>query len=217
VSTDGGLSESRFHPCTLFDAHSVRYALWLEDLLSLYGSDVLLWDLQLLVKDLDLSAVLLEGHGYSEIAPDAGFMFIPHAMRGCRFQARKLGNVVNLLPSDAWLGRGPGAVAPTLSTFLNAVMKLWLDIPYSTYAGRIEYGRYLVGLIAESYRLVDTNGVAVRKEGYGRFLYPKYREVHAFIINTLARQVKGLSSVENHAASAQRAREIREGLLMLTI
>jgi len=83
VSTDGGLSESRFHPCTLFDAHSVRYALWLEDLLSLYGSDVLLWDLQLLVKDLDLSAVLLEGHGYSEIAPDAGFMFILHAMQGC--------------------------------------------------------------------------------------------------------------------------------------
>ena len=96
-------------------------------------------------------------------------------------------------------------------------MKLWLDIPYSTYAGRIEYGRYLVGLIAESYQLVDTNGVAVRKEGYGRFLYPEYREVHAFIINTLARQVKGLSSVENHAACARRAREIREGLLMLTI
>ncbi|GAB1204397.1 hypothetical protein APSETT445_003050 [Aspergillus pseudonomiae] len=58
-------AETRYKPCQVFSDHQVPHAIWFEDALSHYGVPTFVFDLYILVEDIDLAADLLAKAGWT--------------------------------------------------------------------------------------------------------------------------------------------------------
>lgn len=69
------LAEIRYKPCQVLSDHQVPYVIWFEDALQHYGVPTFVFDLYLLVPDLDEAAALLVEAGWvidAQVLPKIG-------------------------------------------------------------------------------------------------------------------------------------------------
>ena len=63
-------AELRFYPYYLLRDHDIPCVVWFEDALGYYGVKTVVFDLHILVHDIDLSAQILVEHGWTVVQPD---------------------------------------------------------------------------------------------------------------------------------------------------
>jgi hypothetical protein len=174
----------RYDSCTVLADAGIANAIWLEDALTLHGSNSMVWDLSLLVTDPTFASDYLCRVGYHPLPPDPRFDFDPEfSKRGIRLALPKnalicpssqggidqdaldTDTAVTLLPAQDWyfdLGRdidlrgpAPWAFRPPLSRLLDALMSFWLHLSSMDYTSRLRFSLYIGILISYCYQLTD--------------------------------------------------------------
>ncbi|XRM46504.1 hypothetical protein ABZX51_009535 [Aspergillus tubingensis] len=151
LGTGGGEREARYNVCQVLMNHHISHTIWFEDALDYYGVPTAVFDLYILVQDIDMAANILA---------KAGWLFdmhIPHLVGNAQvnlvdFPQQRLispdGETRTvLLPATDWkfpltsdtrLEFVPLEVMPSLkvpfpplANFLDALIESWLDCPSS--------------------------------------------------------------------------------------
>jgi hypothetical protein len=174
----------RYDSCIVLADAGIANAIWLEDALTLHGSNSMVWDLSLLVADLTSASDCLLRVGYHPLPPAPRFDFDPEfGKRGIRLALPKNASIcpssrggvdqdaldidtaVTLLLAQDWyfdLGRdinlkgpAPWAFRPPLSSLLDALMSFWLHLSSIDYTSRLRFSLYIGVLISYCYQLTD--------------------------------------------------------------
>lgn len=161
------MARSRYEACRLLQQHEITCAIWFEDAIGHYGVPTVVFDLYLLVPDIDKAAELLRQEGW-HAAPRRDTDELYHFLKGSpalKGPLRYLRLVppdwdeemeerTVLMPADAWnftaeqLAQTAAGPYPPLPALLDALIDGWLDTP----SGKLESH---VGVqLAYVYRLV---------------------------------------------------------------
>jgi hypothetical protein len=204
-------SKERFHACNLLETAGVGFAVYLEDLLVLHGSDTVVFDLNLLVVDLDNASRVLQKTGYQEVEADSGLYFIPPDLKGIRLRRIMTGSFVTILSSQLWRYQSELRPLPAIHDFLNSMMQMWPRIPVSEYGTQLEFALHVFCWIGYCYQLTDTNGLRVKSVEYADCLQPEHRELHYDLIEEGDLKKRATSGNAGHRYHVRRAQEILEG------
>lgn len=141
------LAKTRYKPCQVLSDHQVPHVIWFEDTLHHYGVPTVLFDLYLLVLDVDEAAKLLVKAGWFidlQGPHKIGSAEVEFPQR--RLVLRNSPTITVLLPAQEWkfpliadslLEDAPltaeslheNVSFPPLSGFLDALIESWLDCP----------------------------------------------------------------------------------------
>ncbi|KAF7616199.1 hypothetical protein AFLA_009697 [Aspergillus flavus NRRL3357] len=145
----GKSGEPRYKPCQVFSFHQIPHAIWFEDALVHYGVPTVVFDLYILVPDIDVAADLLAKAGWTFD------MQKPHLIGNAKvdlvtFPQQRLispDGVTRtvLLPAADWKyplaadtrlefapledGSSHQVPFPPLAGLLDALIESWLDLP----------------------------------------------------------------------------------------
>ena len=204
--------DNRYRASRLLASKGVQNVIWLEDLLALHGSDTMVWDLNLLVKDAVEAATCLSKLGYHQTVLEARFQHDPDFSQRCirLVEPESTEIAVVLLPAQDWYydmqnqNQNP---LPPLHLFLNSVMEYWLNISSKDYVDHLDFALYIAALINYCYGLTDKDGARVKSVEYGDILKAENRELHYDILD--GRQ--DFTHTARHRYHAQKYREIKAG------
>lgn len=204
--------DNRYRASSILASNGVQHVVWLEDFLALKGSNIMVWDLSLLVQNPVEAAVCLSNLGYQRTAPEARFQHDPEITKSCirLLPLASTETAVVLLPAQDWYydifiqGRNP---LPPLHLFLDSMMEFWLNISSKDYIDRLEFALYIAALIEYCYALTDEDGVSVKTVDYAERLRVEQRELHYDILDGK----QNYTHTARHRYHAQKYREIRAG------
>ncbi|KAK4233195.1 hypothetical protein C8A03DRAFT_19674 [Achaetomium macrosporum] len=177
----------RYTACELLYEAGIPAAIWLEDALSYHGVPTLVFDLFLLVPDVDAAAQVLVRSGYKRgqlslalrAIPQFDNLYIPPQPTSTTHEEQDsaaCGNVV-LLPANEWFHQLPATAEavtdwfPTLPQLLTALIRKWLSLEEQEADLRLR----IVIFIGYIYSYVD----AVRAPGFELQLPREYRVFHS--------------------------------------
>lgn len=187
------IENPRFSPCRILYEAGVPCVIWGEDALTAYDIPTIVFDLFLLVDDPESAARKLASHGFSRTTPNRRFYDIPQMSDGAPRLAQIPASVVHdtidlpqaddlnapgviLLPAKYWNYKLPRTVdeidnfIPPLSTLLNTLINVWIDLPESDTA--------LLGHIATHIGYFYLYNQDVRKPDFENELAVENRQVH---------------------------------------
>ena len=188
--------------------------VWLEDLLVLHGSKILVWDLNLLVQDPQEAAGILRGAGYEESSMHTRFENDPEfAERSVRMARPSTETGVVLLPAQDWyydLNEDVEDFLPPLNVFLDSIFEFWLNISSEDYVVRLRFALYIGCLINYSYNLTTLDGHPVKDPAYAKNLQPAHRELHYDIVSDDPK-AESFTITKRHQYHVRRSKEITDG------
>ncbi|AEO62107.1 hypothetical protein MYCTH_2313111 [Thermothelomyces thermophilus ATCC 42464] len=177
----------RYAACELLYKAGIPAAVWLEDALSRHGVPTLVFDLFLLVPDVDAAAQVLIGAGYRRgqlsfalrnIRQFENLYFPPRAITADNKHDESIPDTgVILLAAREWFHELPATAQdmtdwfPTLPQLLTALIAKWLSLEEQESDLRLRIAVY-IGYI---YLYID----AVKEPGFQEQLPPEYRLFHA--------------------------------------
>jgi hypothetical protein len=203
--------DKRYNACQILEAAGLDFAIWLEDLLVHYDSDTVVFDLNILVHDVNSASTALHQTGYHDTEPDDSFNFMPDAFRGCRLSSDKDPTTITLLSAEAWQFQSKFRAWPPLYDFLDTIMDIWLSIPVSEYGIQLGFALHLFCWLSYCYKLKDFNGMAVNTTEYAEFLRSEHRELHYDIIEEPHPKKISPASTERHFYHVRRVQDILNG------
>lgn len=184
------MPRSRYEACSLLQAHNIDCAIWFEDAIAHYGVPTVVFDLYLLVPDIEQAAESLQQHGWHD-APRLErdtFHFLQDSptLRGPLHYLRLVppdwdDNTEQrtvLMPADAWdftahqLAQAVANSAkyyPPLPALLDSLIDAYLDAPR---------GSNLQGHIAVQCAYVYEYVAQVKQASFGDQLRPEHRQFH---------------------------------------
>jgi hypothetical protein len=205
--------DNRYRAASLLASNGVQNVFWLEDVLAVYGREVLFRDLNILVEDTLEAATCLSKFGYQRTAPEARFQHYTYFTENSIHltQSASTETAVTLLPAQDWffdIRKSSQNPVPPLHSFLDSLMEFWLNISSKDYIERLEFALYIARFIEDCYALTDEDGSKVKATEYGERLKIQHRELHYDILAGK----QDFTHTARHRYHAQKYREIKAGL-----
>lgn len=189
------VTSQRYKPCQVLSDHQVRYVIWFEDALYCYGVPTAVFDLYLLVPDIDKAANVLVQAGW--VVDSEGPFQIGSAE--VKFPQRKLllpnsSTVTILLPVQDWKFPLAEHLAPTdtsqedtvstkgsfnvlfppLPGFLDALIESWLDCTSDDALFLLHLACHISYLYAHT--------PALKERSFGEQLRYEHRQFHNDVV-----------------------------------
>ena len=203
----------RLEVCRALSRGNHASVIWLYDLLFHYGGPTVVWDVHVLVDDLQAAANCLKRAGYLKIEAAAQFADLPEFNeKAIRMKRATNDTCATLMAASEW-HYNPRTYSsshyPPLAEYLNSLIATWLNISTKDYVDRLEYGLFIGNLINGCYDLEDGVRGAVKSEEYAQHLDPEHRELHYDIV---AASTESFTTTRRHAYHMRKYREIKDGL-----
>ncbi|KAL2169373.1 hypothetical protein VTG60DRAFT_6079 [Thermothelomyces hinnuleus] len=219
-SLDGNRDDSEaalpphYAACELLYRGGMPAAVWLEDALSRHGVPTLVFDLFLLVPDVDAAAQVWISAGYRrgqlglalrDIRQFENLYFPPRAITANKHEESIPDTGVILLPASEWFHELPATAQdmtdwfPTLPQLLTALIAKWLSLEEQESDLRLRIAVYL-GYI---YQYID----AVKAPGFEEQLPRDYRLFHADQLQGINTENLGKFHCQQHYLQSTKAAE----------
>ncbi|KAL2015870.1 hypothetical protein VTK56DRAFT_4667 [Thermocarpiscus australiensis] len=194
----------RYTACELLYKAGIPAAVWLEDALSYHGVPTLVFDLFLLVPDVDAAAQVLVSSGYTRGQPSLALrairqfdnLYNPPQTTTREDRGSIPGPDVVLLPAGEWFYQLPATTAemtdwfPTLPQLLTSLIGKWLSLEEEESDLRLRIAIF-IGYI---YSYVD----AVKAPGFEQQLPREYRVFHSDQVQGINAEALGTFRCQQH-------------------
>jgi hypothetical protein len=209
-------SSARYQPCHILARAGISNVVWFEDLLTRYGSDTVVWEVQLLVADPESAARTLAEAGYKNTPLKIAFQGdVPSLLGGIRMAMpdRDPSTAVLLHRAKDWdcdLASPADNFIPPLEKFMDSIAGYWLSMSDEDFMNKDLLAEYVYGLLVYCYSLKGRLGPIVRHSAFARKLRPEHRELH-YELTTDYPGKDGMTRQGHHQYHAMRYHQIKEG------
>lgn len=179
----------RYQPCYILHSVGIPCVVWFEDAVAYYGVPTCVFNLYVLVSDIDVAAGVLTQAGWAVVPPKRGFTNVfEGSVQRCLVSPRSTPTKTTtiLLPAEEWnfsinqpeTKKSFTAVIPPLATLLDALIDSLLDRHCDDSRLRMR----LACLVCYLYDYVPE----LRKQEFAESLVYEHRQYHFDVLNGMS-------------------------------